>query len=382
MNIKSTTALIVAFFFATNFSFAQLTLPPSGDNQKAVVTQYMGLTKVTVTYNSPNVHTDSGEDRTGKIWGELVPYGYNNLYFGLSSEENPSPWRAGANQNTTLSFSHDMKIGGVLVKAGVYGLFMVPTENQWEILLSKNSTSWGSYFFEAEDVVYRFNVTPAQTEFTEYLSYDFTDRELDKTTLSLNWENLTVAMPIEVPNIYEVYVEQMRADLKNYAGFNPDAWAEAATFCAMHNMNLDEALEWADYAMEGKWVGQVNFKTLMAKGQVLLAMNKKEEANKYFEKAVMHPSAVVFDVHGMGRKYIAKGKTEMAMNFFKWNAKAHPNQWPVNVGLMRGYSALGDYKTAYKYCKKALKNVDPKDDLNKENLEKSLALLKEGKDIN
>ncbi len=379
---KLSTPFIAALFFTSTLSFAQLTMPPSGNNQKSVVTQYMGLTSVTVTYNSPNVHTESGEDRTGEIWGKLVPYGYVNLYFGLSSEDNPSPWRAGANQNTTIEFSHDMKIVGVAVKAGVYGLFMVPSENDWEILLSKNSTSWGSFFFNSEDVAYRFNVTPAQTEFTEYLSYDFTDRELDKTTLSLNWENISVSMIIAVPDIYNLYVEKMRIDLKNYQGFNSNSWAEAATFCASHKINLTEALEWADYAMEGKWVGQVNYKTLMAKAQVLLAMNNTEEANKYLEKAVMHPSAVIFEVHGLGRKYLSMGNPELALHIFKWNAKAHLNKWPVNVGLMRGYSALGDYKTAYKYCKKALKNVDPEDDLNRVNLEKSLALLKEGKAIN
>jgi len=144
MNYKLSVAIIMAMFFTTTYSFAQLTMPPSGNNQKSVVTQYMGLTHVTVTYNSPDVHTEKGEDRTGKIWGEVVPYGYSNLYFGKSSKENPSPWRAGANQNTTIQFSHDMIVGGASVKAGIYGLFMVPAEGEWEVLLSSNSTAWGS----------------------------------------------------------------------------------------------------------------------------------------------------------------------------------------------------------------------------------------------
>lgn len=72
----------------------------------------MGLASVSVTYNSPNVMDDEGNDRSGKIWGDLVPYGYSNLYFGLSSQENPSPWRAGANENTTIEFSHDVVVQG------------------------------------------------------------------------------------------------------------------------------------------------------------------------------------------------------------------------------------------------------------------------------
>ncbi len=100
-------------------------MPPSGNNQKSCVTQYMGLTSVSVTYNSPDVKDDKGNDRTGEIWGELVPYGFTNQYFGLSSQENPSPWRAGANENTTIEFSHDVVVQGEKIDAGKYGFFVV-----------------------------------------------------------------------------------------------------------------------------------------------------------------------------------------------------------------------------------------------------------------
>ena len=89
------------------------------------MTQYMGLTSVSVTYNSPDVKDDKGNDRTGEIWGELVPYGFTNQYFGLSSQENPSPWRAGANENTTIEFSHDVVVQGEKIDAGKYGFFVV-----------------------------------------------------------------------------------------------------------------------------------------------------------------------------------------------------------------------------------------------------------------
>lgn len=102
----------MAALLVSNIALCQITLPPSGNNQKSCITQYMGLASVSVTYNSPNVMDDEGNDRSGKIWGDLVPYGYSNLYFGLSSQENPSPWRAGANENTTIEFSHDVVVQG------------------------------------------------------------------------------------------------------------------------------------------------------------------------------------------------------------------------------------------------------------------------------
>ena len=361
---------------------AQLSYPPDGNNQKCEVTQYMGMTSVTVTYNSPDVHDEAGNDRTGNIWGKLVPNGMTNQGFGKSSKENPSPWRAGANENTTVTFSHDMQIGGKDVKAGTYGLFMITGENEWTVILSADHESWGSYFYNENNDVLRFNATPKKATYREYLTYEFHDRKLESSTLCLRWEYLQLCMPVEVPNIRELYVEQMRDDLNGSKGFDYRNWSQAANYCAYNNLNLEEALEWADYGIHGKWVGTEDYTSLSAKANVLMAMGRKDDAMNQLKKAIYHPTAIVFNVHGLGRKYIAKGEPELALQIFKWNAGAHPNKWPVNVGLMRGYSATGEYQTALKYAKKALKNVDPNDDLNKSNLEKSVKMLQEGKDIN
>lgn len=343
----------------------------------------MGLASVSVTYNSPDVMDDKGNDRSGKIWGDLVPYGYSNLYFGLSSQENPSPWRAGANENTTIEFSHDVVVQGKKIKAGKYGFFIATaSEGEWEVILSNNSTSWGSYFYAPEDVAYKLAATPEDNEYTEFLTYEFTEKKLESCIVEMQWEKIALPIKIEIEDIYNLYIEQIRNELKNYAGFEYASWAQAASFCAEQKINLDEALEWANHAIDGKWVGQKNYTTYITKARVLKALGKDNDAKPYFEKAVFHPTAIIFDVHGLGRKYITAGDVDLAFDIFYWNAKAHPNQWPVNVGLMRGYSAKGDYKTALKYCKKAQKNVDLDDELNVKNLKKLQSLLEEGEDIN
>src|SRR3954468_8709041 len=81
---------------------SELALPPNGDNQKAEVSQWIGLVKTTITYHSPNVHGGGGKDRTGHIYGELIKYGFFDDGFGPSTA---TPWRAGANETTTISFS-------------------------------------------------------------------------------------------------------------------------------------------------------------------------------------------------------------------------------------------------------------------------------------
>src|ERR1700754_5057101 len=95
--------LLILWVLASGIASAQLTTPPSGDNQHASVSQGIGLVTVTISYNSPNVHAPDGTDRKGHIWGELVHYGFIDQSFGTSKS---SPWRAGSNENTTITFSH------------------------------------------------------------------------------------------------------------------------------------------------------------------------------------------------------------------------------------------------------------------------------------
>src|SRR5688572_16984755 len=105
-------------------SFSQgqtLTQPPSGGNQKSSITQWIGPASVTINYSSPNVTAPNGDDRKGKIWGGPAHYGFIDQGFGTSKA---APWRAGANGNTTVTFSHDVKIEGKDLKAGTYGLFL------------------------------------------------------------------------------------------------------------------------------------------------------------------------------------------------------------------------------------------------------------------
>jgi hypothetical protein len=118
------------------------TLPPSGNNQKASVSQFIGPVQVTIDYSSPAVHSPAGQDRRGQIWGKLVPYGMVDLAF---NQGKLSPWRAGANENTVFAVSHPVTIEGQPLPAGRYGLHMIPGADEWTIIFSKNSGAWGAF---------------------------------------------------------------------------------------------------------------------------------------------------------------------------------------------------------------------------------------------
>ena len=133
-------------------------LPASGDNQRASVTQQVGPVEVTISYGSPRVVL-KGNDRRGKIWGTLVPYGLTELDF---NDCKSCPWRAGANESTVFTTTGEIKVQGKSLPAGSYGLFAITGPEEWTFIFSKNTTSWGAYWYDPKEDVLRVTAKPAQ----------------------------------------------------------------------------------------------------------------------------------------------------------------------------------------------------------------------------
>ena len=369
-------ACLASVALCATTAFAQVTTPPSGDNQKASVSQNIGIVKVTVDYSSPDVHAPNGDDRHGKIWGQLVPYGLANLGFGTCTE---CPWRAGANENTVFTVSHDVKIEGQTLPAGSYGLHMIADPNEWTVIFSKNNSSWGSFFYDPKEDALRVKVKPAKSEYHEWLTYEFTDRQPEKATVALEWEDLQIPLNITVDNMADLYLAKIRNELRDSNGFAWQSWVQAAQY-AMQVKHNDDALEFADAAVHRQFVGVENFRTLSILAAAQEAAGKTADAKATMDKALMHATATPVDLHQYARQLLAQGKKEEALRVSELNAKRNPNVWPVNVGLARGYSAVGRYKDALKYAKLALAQAP--DPVNKKSLEDAVKKLTDGKDMN
>jgi hypothetical protein len=370
-------ALVLLFLAGPAFG-SQVTTPPSGENQQASVTQAIGLVRVTIDYSSPRV-VRGANDRKGKIWGELVPWGLSDLGFnGCKS----CPWRAGANENTTFKVSHDVKVQGQPLPAGIYGLHMISGQDEWTVIFSKDASSWGSFWYDAKQDALRVKTKPGKSEYHEWLTYEFTEREPAKATVALKWEELQIPLSITVDNPNQIWVDNMRAELRGAAGFSNQNWRLAADFCAQNKINLAEALTWAQRAVsDPTWSGgEENFSTLATLANLQDLNGRAEEAAKTFDKALNYPAASPIQIHMAGRQLLTSGKKEQALRVFQLNAKRFPNQWPVHVGLMRGYAAMGDKKKAIEEGKLALAQAP--DEGNKKNLQNLIKQLEEGKDIN
>jgi hypothetical protein len=164
----------------------------SPKSPKASVYQRIGIeTDALIDYSRPGV-----KGRT--IWGDLVPYGMNegNKY----SKGKPYPWRAGANENTTITLSKDVLIEGEKLPAGKYSIHMLPGEKEFQVMFNKVSDAWGSYTYDASQNVLEITVKPAVAEHTEWLEFEFADITGSNAVVQLKWAELAVPFEIEVVN--------------------------------------------------------------------------------------------------------------------------------------------------------------------------------------
>jgi tetratricopeptide (TPR) repeat protein len=361
---------------------SEISLPPNGANERAEVSQWIGLVKITIDYHSPNVHGGTGADRIGHIWGDLVKYGFFDEGLGPSRA---TPWRAGANETTTITFSHDVKIGGKELKAGTYGLFLeLEKTGPWMWIFSHNSTGWGSFQYDPRDDALRVPVNLQAAPYTEFLTYGFDDRRPDSAMAFLQWENKRIPFKIDVPNVNELYVQEMAKELQGWPGFKYQNWQIAAQFCANHKIDLDEALIWADKAItepfKGPSRGHEDSSTLATKATVLQAMGRNDEADAVIDKALRLQETDVIRIYLYAASLLSYGRNEKALEIFKANQQHHPeeNFWPY-LGLAQGYTAVGDKENAIKNWETVLQNVPANARSSVPTYEKTLKQLKESK---
>lgn len=235
----------------------------------------------------------------------------------------------------------------------------------------------GQLFYDDSQDALRVTVKPSKHDYREWLTYEFTTRKPAEATAELQWEDLAVPFQIKVDNVNDIYISHLQQQLTGGAGFDPKAYDAAAQFCVQAKTHLDQALQWADVAIDMPFAGQKNFATLSTKAMVLSKLGRDAEADKIMQAAIHDPSATSIEIHTYGRQLLNEKKSQEALAVFKLNAERNGEAWPVNVGLARGYMAVGDYKKAAEYAEKAAAQAP--DPVNKKNLESMAKTLSEGK---
>ncbi|HEY5027469.1 MAG TPA: DUF2911 domain-containing protein [Candidatus Angelobacter sp.] len=325
-NFALTAVLIAIVFAATRGNAQSAVLDLPRDSQHAKIIQRVGITDITINYHRPLV-------KGRKVWGGLVPYG--------------QVWRAGANENTTIEFSDPVTVEGKTLARGIYGLHMLPTENDWTIIFSRTATAWGSFTYKESEDALRVTVKPHAADSEEALAYEVDDVTPTSAIVALRWEKLAVPFKVEV-NTNEIVVQNLHAQLRGLSQYTWDGWDDAATYFLTNKYNLEEALNYEDRSIGV----EERYDNLMNKSRILDAMNRKDDATVARNKAL--GMASITQLHGYGRQLQLAGKQDEAFAVFRSNIKKDPNHWLVRTEAARLAVAKGDYDGATKEMKLAL----------------------------
>lgn len=365
--------LFTLFFFIFSFLLSAQSLRiPDDTNYSCSVGRRIGSTLIEVSWNAPGV-----KGREGKIWGTNVAYyGYEVLGFG---SDVPSPWRAGADEATTISFSTDVMINGMKLNAGKYAMFMALSEDSTEVIFNTNHQAWGSYFYDKSKVVLNVRVKQQKgmTEMVERLEYKFINQKESSVDVALMWERWRIPFTVSV-DLKQNILADIKSQMVGAIGFDPPSLSAAARWCLNNDVNLEEALHWVSTASSPNLGGQNSFANATIKAGILEKMGKQNEADAIMKSSL--DNANVSELHMYGRQLLQRKNIEEAFRVFELNFKKHNGAWPSHVGMMRAYDAKGDYKKALEHAKLALSQAP--DDLNKRNITDSIAKLEKGKSIN
>jgi len=266
-----------------NAQSTQLDLPLQ--SQHAIVTQRLGVTDITINYHRPLANGR-------KIWGGLVPYG--------------QVWRAGANENTTITFTDPVTIEGKPLDRGTYGLHMIPNEDQWTIIFSKMHTAWGSFSYDQAEDALRVTVKPGTSELHNALAYDFDQLEPDSTVVTMSWDKVAVPFKVAV-NLNQTVEASLHNQLRGLSQYTWDAWDNAATYMVDNKMDLNEALKYEDKSIQN----EERFENLMTKSRILDAMGQKDQATVARDKALSMGNAQ--QLYGYARQLQRQKKQEMKL---------------------------------------------------------------------
>jgi hypothetical protein len=350
-------ALLSGVLFVTSSSHSQtatgetlmLDLPRA--SQHALVTQRIGITDITVNYHRPLANGR-------QIWGKVVPYG--------------QVWRAGANENTTITFSDPVTIEGQPLDKGTYGLHMIPGENQWTVIFSKNSKDWGSFTYRQEEDALRVNVKPQTAEAYNALAYDFDDVKADSTVVTMRWDKVAVPFKVEV-KVNELVTASIHRQLHGLNQYYWEGWDDAAGYFLANKINLDEALKDEDQSIQA----EERYDNLINKSKIMEAMGRKQDADTFRTKALGTANALQLYVYA--RQLQADKKQDEALVVYRSTAKKFPDYWTTHLGLARVYSAQGDFDNAVKEAQKSLTGAP---DANRNALEGYVKRLQAKDDIN
>jgi hypothetical protein len=244
--------LLVTAILLSFQGHAQLQTPQP--SPKSSIKQNVGLTEFNIEYSRPSM-------RDREVFGNLVPYG--------------KMWRAGANQNTVISFNTMVNFNGTELKPGSYAIYVTPHKKYWEIYLYNDTSNWGlPQNWDESKVVASLKAETHKTANTqETFTIYFSDLHNDGGNLVLHWENTMVKLPVQLPT-QELTMKNIEKTLN---GPTANDYYAAANYYYESGNDIKQALTWIGKSVEMQ-NGKAPFWVLRKKSLIEAKAGLKEQA--------------------------------------------------------------------------------------------------------
>lgn len=312
-------ALLVFCSLPLSAQFHTMRIPQQSNLVKEM--QQLAVTDITITYHSPAV-------RDRDVWNDpgIIP-----------QNGDPIAWRAGANMNTTISFSTDVMINDQPLSAGTYGFHVIPREDSYTLLFAHNHNQWGSYYLDIDqDVSLQLDIQSEECSFSEKLDYEFLPIAEDAMIIGLEWANRRLPFTVSV-DLNETVVTSFRNELRGINTYHWQAWNDAARWCLNHDTNLEEALSWANRSIDGGYNGfasDKNINNLSTKAEILDRLGRSAELDETIgEMTSMLLDA--YETNGVSRMLMEMERYQAAVDVCAATLKQAPDTWflQLNQGI-------------------------------------------------
>lgn len=341
-NYKLLTIFFILLSSQLKAQFHTLKIPQPSNYVKE--TQRLGVTDITIEYHSPRVNGRDVWNNTG-----IVP-----------KQGDPIPWRAGANMNTTITFSTDVLIEGKSLDAGKYGFHIIPHNDSYSLLFAHSNNQWGSYYLNVDqDVSLKVEVKDTTAAFSEKLDYEFIPKSAHAMIIGLEWGDKRIPFEVAV-DLNKTVVESFRSELLGINTYRWEAWNDAAKWCLNQEVNLEEALSWAERSIEGGYNGfaaNKNMDNITTKARILEKLNRKDELRETIDDA-MTLQYTAMQANNFSIILLRMKQYKKALEFSNKAIKSYPDTWflQLNQGISNYFN--GNKKGALKLLKEA-KNGAP-----------------------
>jgi len=260
--------LAIVLIAASLVTQAQVQTPQP--STASTVTNVVGLTEVKIEYSRPKA---KGRKIFGATADVLTPYG--------------KLWRTAANTGSKITFSDDVKFGGMDVPKGTYLLLSIPGAAEWTVILYKdvamggNTEGYDQTKDQARVTVKSEKLTEKVETFTLEIS-DFAENG-KSANLQIAWENTSVKVPVTVD-----FDARVMKSIESNTKVNPGNLYQAATYYYENGKDMKQALEWVTTAANANanayWVWLLKAKIQKALGDKKGAMESSVASRAVAEK--------------------------------------------------------------------------------------------------